>query len=103
MDEWIEALRSSEVRERFAKGVRVEGNAIAVFRAAGKLYAFRDRCPHQSAPISGGSVKNGEFICPYHGWRFKLEDGSYFNNELIKLKKYPVKEEDGIVFVQLIR
>lgn len=29
-----------------------------------------DRCPHREAPLSAGSVTDGNLECPYHGWTF---------------------------------
>ena len=33
--------------------------------------------------------------------KFKLADGSFAHNELIKIKTYPVKESEGFIFVKL--
>jgi len=32
--------------------------------------AAPDRCPHREAPLSDGTIVDGDLVCPYHGWRF---------------------------------
>jgi NAD(P)H-dependent nitrite reductase small subunit len=96
---WIKVFESSEIKEKYGKSVRVDGVAVAIFRSEGQLYAYKDRCPHQSAPIAGGVVKNGELMCPYHGWKFDVKSGGLTNNNLIQLKFYKVKEENGFIFI----
>ena len=99
MDDYVQVAKSEEVKERFAISVNVNGKKIAVFRHMGKLYALRDSCPHQGAPISDGYVDEGYVVCPHHGWKFKLKDGSYSHNDLMKIPIYPVKEENGSVYI----
>ena len=35
-----------------------------------------NRCPHQGAPLSAGTLVNGIVVCPLHAWRFRLADGA---------------------------
>jgi nitrite reductase (NADH) small subunit/3-phenylpropionate/trans-cinnamate dioxygenase ferredoxin subunit len=99
MEEYFQVARSEQIKERFAISVTIENKAIAIFRYEGNLYALRDSCPHQAAPISDGYVDEGFAVCPHHGWKFKLKDGSFSHNDMLKVPTYPVKEEDGLVFI----
>jgi len=99
MDGYIQVAKSEQVKERFAISVTVNGKKIAIFRHNGKLFALRDSCPHQAAPISDGYADEGFAVCPHHGWKFKLEDGSFSHNDLMKVTTYQVKEEDGAVYI----
>ncbi|MBN1406853.1 MAG: Rieske (2Fe-2S) protein [Calditrichaceae bacterium] len=99
MDGYVQIAKSDEVKERFAISVIVNSKKIAVFRYKGTLYALRDSCPHQGAPISDGYADEGFAVCPHHGWKFKLEDGSFSHNELSKIPTYDVKEKDGLIFL----
>jgi phenylpropionate dioxygenase-like ring-hydroxylating dioxygenase large terminal subunit len=50
---------------------RVLGTSIVLWRdAAGCIVAALDRCPHRWAPLSAGTVSDGDLVCSYHGWRF---------------------------------
>jgi 3-phenylpropionate/trans-cinnamate dioxygenase ferredoxin subunit len=71
--------------------VKVGGREIGVFHTAAGLFALRNSCPHQAAPLCLGTVtgttlpsKPGEYVwgmegrvlrCPWHGWEFDLETG----------------------------
>jgi len=52
-------------------GRRLLGENLVLYRdAAGDIVAAPDRCPHREAPLSAGTVENGELVCCYHGWSF---------------------------------
>lgn len=85
MDEYVQVARSDQVKERFGFSASIGQRKIALFRYQGKVYALRDSCPHQGAPISDGHVDDGFAVCSHHGWKFKLEDGSFSHNDLIKI------------------
>ncbi len=51
--------------------VRLLGESIVLWRATdGAIVAAPDQCPHRQAPLSIGTVADGELTCVYHGWRF---------------------------------
>jgi nitrite reductase/ring-hydroxylating ferredoxin subunit len=93
--------RSSEVKERFGTGKHIDGLYIALFRNKGQVYALKDSCPHQGAPIHQGMIREGCLVCPQHGWTFRLEDGAFTHNEMVRIKTYPVEEKDGNIFIDI--
>jgi UDP-MurNAc hydroxylase len=38
-------------------------------------YQMDRYCPHQGADLSYGWFDNGDWVCPRHGWRFRLDAG----------------------------
>jgi nitrite reductase/ring-hydroxylating ferredoxin subunit len=74
--------------------VRVGNRSIGVFRVGDRLYAVRNRCPHQGGPLCLGRVlrrvvadEPGRvryaadpplIACPWHGWEYDLETGQSF-------------------------
>ena len=101
MARFVKAAESRQVRERFGYAVTIENHKIALFRHQGRVYALRDSCPHQGAPINQGYINEGCVVCPHHGWMFRVENGAFSNNENLKIRVYPVKEEDGDIFVMV--
>jgi nitrite reductase/ring-hydroxylating ferredoxin subunit len=92
--------------------VEIGRRAIAIFNAGGRLYALRDVCPHQGAPLSRGVVLSqvratvpGEYEydpgckyvrCPWHGWEYNLETGqSSYDPEHDRVRAYSVTVEEG--------
>jgi nitrite reductase (NADH) small subunit/3-phenylpropionate/trans-cinnamate dioxygenase ferredoxin subunit len=93
--------RDDAVVEGEGKTVSVGNKLIAIFRVAGKLFAIDDVCPHMGASLSGGYLEQGVITCPWHAWRFRLEDGAWADNPRIKIGCYPVRVEEGQVQVEL--
>ena len=80
----------------------------------GTLFAMRDICPHRAAPLSAGCLKDGTVECPYHGWRFGIEDGACkeipsltsdqsMETEKIKVRTFPVREDGQLIWVYIAR
>src|SRR3970040_324459 len=109
LNPWLIACRSRELQSGRVLGVVAEGHALALFRdARGDACALEDRCAHRNAPLSLGKVAHGCLECAYHGWRY---DGQGRVTQVPALpepeaarsahavKRYPVTEQDGFVWV----
>src|SRR5437868_2203926 len=101
MAEFRRVCTKSEVPEGEARTVEVAGKLIALFCVNGAYHAIDDMCPHMGASLSGGYVENGIVTCPWHAWRFRLNDGAWADNPRIKIGCYPVRVEDGAVQIQV--
>jgi nitrite reductase (NADH) small subunit len=75
---------------------------IAIFHTrAGEVFATDAYCPHQGGPLFDGLVGGCTVICPLHGKKFDLIQGSSSDPELL-LSTYPVRvDENGRVIVEL--
>ena len=78
----------------------------------GEVFALRDICPHRGVPLSAGQVMADNTVqCPYHGWQFKadgqcslipsLVGGEAIRAENIRVRAYPAREQDGLVWVYM--
>jgi nitrite reductase/ring-hydroxylating ferredoxin subunit len=45
-------------------------------RLGGRVCAMEDACNHAGGPLSEGSIEAGVVQCPWHGSRFRLDDGA---------------------------
>jgi nitrite reductase (NADH) small subunit len=72
---------------------------IAIVRCGDRVHALLDSCPHRGAPLSKGtvSVEDREVICPWHFFRFKLDNGQSATGSDLKVPAYEVTIEDGVV------
>jgi 3-phenylpropionate/trans-cinnamate dioxygenase ferredoxin subunit len=75
-DHWVDVAPADDVPAGDHRVYEVEGRFIAVYHAAGDLYAVEDRCTHDDNPISDGPVEGLEVICTRHGARFCLKSGA---------------------------
>jgi 3-phenylpropionate/trans-cinnamate dioxygenase ferredoxin subunit len=82
--------------------VEIGETRIALARAGDDVFACADTCTHQGGPLSGGKVVAGKLVCPWHGWSFDARTGAcLFPRRGGPLTVYPVRVENGDVFVEL--
>ena len=118
---WYPAFFSHELGEADASsgnGEPVEhfrcmvilGERILFRRIDGQVYAIHDQCIHKGVPLSKKPecYTRETLTCWYHGFTYDLKSGKLINiitdpqSALIgrhRIKTYPVKETQGLVFV----
>ncbi|MCI0458453.1 MAG: Rieske 2Fe-2S domain-containing protein [Gemmataceae bacterium] len=101
MSEFQTLCRLGELTEGEGKTFEVSGKLIALFLTEGRCHALDDVCPHMGASLSGGWVENGTVTCPWHAWRFRLEDGAWCSAPKVKIGCYPVRVVGDEVQVQV--
>lgn len=74
--DWTPVVAESELVEGEPHRAEIDGVPVVVVRSGGQVYALADRCSHRGGPLSDGEVADGCITCPWHGSRFRLEDGS---------------------------
>jgi nitrite reductase/ring-hydroxylating ferredoxin subunit/uncharacterized membrane protein len=55
--------------------LRLGINELAVVRNGERILAVHAQCAHAGGPLAEGSLVNGQIQCPWHGSRFRLENG----------------------------
>lgn len=81
-----------------ARHVKVGKNDIALARAGDDIYALSNLCRHAFGPLSEGFLDGHHLICPWHGWRYDVRDGST-DHPSADVRTYPVTVRDGWVFI----
>lgn len=81
-------------------GVHVQGKKVLLIRKDEDVFAYEDRCSHKSVSLSEwGNLKGEVLICKMHDWQYDVRTGSGLNPTRVKLKSYPVRIQDGFIFV----
>ena len=84
-----------------ARVVHVGKRDIALVRkAADEFYALSNLCRHAFGPLSEGFVDGHFLVCPWHGWRYDVRDGST-DHPKADVATYPVTVRGGEVFLTL--
>lgn len=99
--------------------IQAGGIEIGVFNVAGAFYALPNLCVHQWGPLCAGEVsgtlaadaatdwryqwvRDGTIIiCPWHSLEFDITTGQCLAYPRVKLRRYPVTVEAGIVKVHV--
>jgi 3-phenylpropionate/trans-cinnamate dioxygenase ferredoxin component len=75
---------------------------LVVCRVAGQLHALVDNCSHADAQLSEGGLRGNMLVCPRHGARFDVRDGSSQGPPAREgIACYVVHEESGAATVDL--
>ena len=75
------------------------GRMVAVFNENGQYFAIDDLCPHMGASLAAGYVEDRMVSCPWHAWRFRIDDGTWCDNPKISVDHFPVRIRDGRIEV----
>jgi nitrite reductase/ring-hydroxylating ferredoxin subunit/uncharacterized membrane protein len=73
--DWTDA-GSAEVPEGKPVLRQAGGTPVLLVRTGQRIDALVDRCSHQSGPLHEGEIADGCVTCPWHGSRFRLDDGA---------------------------
>ena len=99
---WVEIGRLEDIPRQGSRVVRTAAGDIAVFRTAGdEVFALQDRCPHKGGPLSQGLVHDRRVTCPLHNWVLELESGQAVAPDVGCARTYPVRVEEGVVYLAL--
>jgi nitrite reductase (NADH) small subunit len=103
---WFKAARTTDFPENGGACVKYKDMQIAVFNFSrrNEWYACQNLCPHKMQMVLSrgmvGSVEGEPKVaCPFHKKSFSLKTGSCLNAEEENISVFPVKIEDGYVFI----
>jgi len=76
-NDWLAVCRLEDIPPSGARIVRIPGVPdLALFRTLDdRVFALRDRCPHNGGPLSQGIVHGARVTCPLHAWVIELDGG----------------------------
>ena len=67
------------------KHVEAGGLEICIANAGGKFYAIGDRCGHENARLSRGSLMDTIVTCPMHSSQFDVTTGKLMSGPVLEL------------------
>ena len=102
MTQWTEIISLNEIPKLGSRVLRTDTMDIALFRTAtDQVFALKDSCPHKGGPLSQGIVHGTTVTCPLHNWKIDLGSGEALGPDEGCTNRFPVKVEDGKVYVAL--
>lgn len=103
---WYKAAAVSQFPINGGACIKYKNLQIAIFNFTRKStwYACQNLCPHKKQMIlSRGMIgsEQGEpkVACPFHKKTFSLKDGKNLTGDVCDIATYPIKVEDGNVYV----
>lgn len=103
---WIYACGEEQVPGNGGVCVRYNDQQIAVFRfdRLNEWYATQNECPHRrqmalSRGMIGTQGEEPKVACPFHKKTFSLRTGECLNGDECAIRTFPVKVEEGRVYI----
>lgn len=100
-DGFREVATLEDLKRDGRRGVQVDGRELALFLLGSEVKCLDGVCPHDGGPMAEGDVVGGIVSCPWHGWAFHCDTGTSADSNGGCLKTYPVKVEEGRIFVDV--
>lgn len=94
----VRVAAEGDIPEGQVKHFKIGKRDIALVHTNGSCFALSNVCRHAFAPLSDGFVDGFTLICPWHGWRYDVRDGTT-DHPNADVRTYPVKVSGGEVFV----
>ena len=109
--EWQPVAIASDLKHGDIKSFVLLNTDVVIARLSTGLLAAENICPHKGMKLSLGAVCDDRLQCAYHGWQFD-QSGNCLNIpslvnpppnilKISRLKKFPVQERYGMIWVQL--
>ena len=95
----VPVCRVADLPPGAIRHVKIGKADIALARVADEFYALSNVCRHAFAPLADGVLEGYEVMCPWHGWRYDVRDGTT-DHPNADVRTYPVTVREGLVFVR---
>jgi nitrite reductase/ring-hydroxylating ferredoxin subunit len=99
--EWTYIIDEEALPEGGKAQVYPLGVNIVVARVGGTVYALQGKCAHMACPLFNGDIDGYILTCPCHDWQFDIRTGGFRDAPEVSIATFPVKSEEGKLFVSL--
>lgn len=96
-----------ELTDGSAKRFMLSGRDLIVIRIKGKLFAYRNECPHMNLPLTNRSKgifdkDQGRLVCMQHAAEFDIENGFCVKGPCqgMELESVNIETNNGKLFLK---
>lgn len=102
MADWVHACACDDIEEEDLVRWDHQERTFAIYRAEDGFYCTDGLCTHEEQHLEMGLLTGHVIECPLHQGRFDIRTGRVVSPPpCAALNTYPVKTEDGQVYVRL--
>lgn len=105
---WFAACKVEDAIENGGVCIKYGNQQIALFyfTRRNEWYATQNECPHRkqmalSRGLLGSTGDDLKVACPFHKKTFSLRTGECLSGDECSLQTFPVKVENGLVYIQV--
>jgi ferredoxin-thioredoxin reductase catalytic chain len=96
----VPVAQLSDLAPGVPRHVKIGKRDIAVVRVDDDVYALSNLCRHAFGPLAEGFTDGFQLMCPWHGWRYDVRDGTT-DHPAADVATFPASVKDGTVFVSV--
>jgi nitrite reductase/ring-hydroxylating ferredoxin subunit len=85
MMNFISIAKAGEIPPGTMKHVEAGGTELCIANVGGTFYAIGDRCGHENARLSRGSLMDTIVTCPMHASQFDVTTGKLMSGPVLEL------------------
>ena len=82
-DDYVAVMKMEDLKDGKLTRVDAAGIPAVLFKQGSTIYAIGAVCTHLGGPLDEGTCENGEVTCPWHGSRFRMNDGAVVNGPAV--------------------
>jgi len=98
---WKRVGAASDVPVGGMKEFAIDGTSVLVIKTGDGFFAYQALCPHEAVQLEAGVCDGSVLTCLEHMWQFDVRTGAPMGDAQEGLKRYPIKEERGGLYVAL--
>jgi nitrite reductase/ring-hydroxylating ferredoxin subunit/ferredoxin-thioredoxin reductase catalytic subunit len=95
----IPLCREQDLLPGQARHLKVGKDDIALVRVGAEYFALSNVCRHAHGPLADGFVEGYHLVCPWHGWRYDVRDGTT-DHPNANVRTFEVVARDGCLFLK---
>lgn len=100
--DWVAVGSADELASGQMKAFALDRRRLLLVNAEGRHYVIDEMCSHEDYSLALGCIKGSKIKCSLHGSHFDLATGTPMDEPADEpIRTYPVKVEDGKVWMQL--
>jgi nitrite reductase/ring-hydroxylating ferredoxin subunit len=100
MSDYVKVIAVADLAPGQCMEASAGGRPIALCNVGGTFYAIGNTCIHRGGPLGQGMLEGNAVMCPWHAWTYDVSTGISTVNPELRVPSYPVKIEDGGVWVK---
>lgn len=96
----VPVMRFEDLCDHTVRPFEIGNRKLAIARIGDEVFATAGICRHAGGPLGQGFVDGEDVVCPLHGWRFNVRDGST-DHPGSDIKVFPASVKDGVVYITI--
>lgn len=94
----VPVARFEDLAPGIPRHVKIGKRDLAIIRVGDEVFALANLCRHAFGPLSEGFTDGFQLMCPWHGWRYDVRDGTT-DHPNANVSTFSVTVRDDLVWV----